>query len=429
VAVIAGGAYLVIRDRALDQVDRALQQASARVIADLDQSDIGAGGFSAAPGPDSPDSGDLTDDAPTPPGTDLEVEVRDGGDLPVGGPRTVELDGIRYRTLVLPLPMAAGGERGQTVGFYRSLEDVEATVRITGWALLSSAVLAALLAIALVLTIVRRALRPLTQAHAAAAQIAATGDPSIRIPEGRPDEVGLLARTMNTMLERLQGAQSRLRRTLDEQRRFAADASHELRTPLTVLRGDIDLLRAHDPPAEERQTILGEMSEAAERMGRMTEGLLSLARLDAGGRQDVAAVSVEDLVRDLLDGDETLEVDLSAAGARVEAEPDGVRSLFANLIDNARRYGGRVGVVLGAEDRELVAVVSDDGPGIAPEDRDRIFDRFFRGRRVRGTPDGAGLGLAIARGGAEAAGGSLVLLDREPGAHFEVRLPLAGEPG
>ena len=117
----------------------------------------------------------------------------------------------------------------------------------------------------------------------AAETVAASQDLSVRIPEGRPDEVGRLARSVNQMLERLEDAQGRLTSTLDEQRRFAADASHELRTPLTALKGDIDLLARYDVPEEEREVVLAEMRASVERMGRMVEGLLALARAEATG--------------------------------------------------------------------------------------------------------------------------------------------------
>lgn len=415
----------MVQQRAISQVDQSLIAASDRVLADLDQSEIGASGFTQAPGPDqNPSTDDPDERGGTPPGTALEVDVRDAADLPVGGPRTIQLDGESYRTLVRALP-DSGDQTGRTVGFYRSLEDVQATVRVTAWALGAAALLASLLAIGFVLLIVRRALGPLGEAHAASQQIAESGDLSIRIPVGRPDEVGLLARTMNSMLERLQGTQARLSRTLDEQRRFTADASHELRTPLTALRGDIDFLRAHDPPAEEREAILGDMTEAAERMGRMAEGLLSLARLDAGVHAERAPVDIQELLDQILSEDEPLHITRAARKAATLGDPDGLRGIFSNLVENARRYGGAVSVSVDVQPPDVVVRVSDDGPGIAKEDRERIFDRFFRARDVRNVPGGAGLGLAIARGAAEVHCGTLTLLDAEPGAHFEVRLPLA----
>ena len=404
-------AFVVIQDRAIAQVDRSLERAAERELATLASPDIEAGDFTATP-----------DAAAVPPGTPLEVEVAVGM-LPVGGPETVRLGGERFRTLVRPLPPGAGAE-GRTVAFYRSLEDVEATIRITAWALAVAALVASLLAVGFVLLFVRRALGPLAAAHAAAERIAASGDLAIRIPAGRPDEVGLLARTMNTMLERLQGTQARLTRTLDEQRRFAADASHELRTPLTALRGDLEFLQAHDPPPGERAAILEEMSQATERMGRMTAGLLSLARLDSGAAPGASDVDVVEILRAILEPDEALELPAEADGLRVHGEPDAIHGIFANLIQNARKYGGAPVVGVARDGGTVRVRVSDDGPGIPPDDRERIFDRFFRGRDVRNDVGGAGLGLAIAQGAVERLGGEIALVPTEGGATFEVTLPL-----
>ena len=162
------------------------------------------------------------------------------------------------------------------------------------------AIVASLLAIGFILLLVRAFLRPLEAAQAAAEHVARSGDLSIRIPEGRPDEVGRLAGAMNTMLGRLDHARSRLKETLEEQRTFAADASHELRTPLTALRGDIDLLLTHDIPADERREVLEEMSRSSDRMGNLIEGLLSLARLDAIPTRTPQTVDVVTLVESLL---------------------------------------------------------------------------------------------------------------------------------
>ncbi|MDH3225962.1 MAG: HAMP domain-containing histidine kinase [Thermoleophilia bacterium] len=410
-AIVAVGAFVVIQDRAIAQVDRSLERAAERELDELAEPDIDAGSFTEPPDP----SGE------TPPGTALEVEV-EIGTLPVRGPETVELAGQRFRTLVRALPPGVG-EEGQTAAFYRSLEDVEATVRITGLALAIAAALASLLAITFVLTIVRRALRPLADAHAAAERVADSGDLSIRIPVRRPDEVGLMARTMNTMLSRLQGTQARLTRTLDEQRRFAADASHELRTPLTALRGDLEFLQAHDPPVEERDAVLDEMTEATKRMGRMAEGLLSLARLDAGAHAQSKVIDIPEVLRSIIEPGERLELPAEVDDLHVVGDPDSMYGIFSNLIENARMYGGDLTVGLTYDAERIRVVVSDDGPGIPPEDRERVFDRFFRGRDVRSVPGGAGLGLAIAQRAAEGAEGSLTLLPTDAGTAFEVLLP------
>jgi signal transduction histidine kinase len=267
---------------------------------------------------------------------------------------------------------------------------------------------------------VRAALRPLGQARRAAETVAASQDPSLRVPEGRDDEVGGLARAMNRMLARLEDAQGRLRATLREQRRFAADASHEMRTPLTALRGDIETLRAHDLPPAERGEALGDMAASVDRMDRLVEGLLGLARVD-GDRAEAEPVDLSEMVAEIAAAD---ECEALAPGVVVSGDRAALRGMLVNLIDNGRRHGGRVSVGVRADGGQAVVVVADDGPGIAPEDRERVFDRFYRAPGRRGAP-GAGLGLPIARATAERWGGSLALAPSPAGTRFEVRLPLA----
>ena len=191
------------------------------------------------------------------------------------------LEGEHYRLLVRALPASADGGR-RTVAVARPLTDVEHTLDEVALGLGTAALLAALIAIGLALLILRPALRPLAQARRAAERVADSQDPSLRVPEGRADEVGRLARAMNRMLARLEDAQGRLRGTLREQRRFAADASHEMRTPLTALRGDIDTLRRHDlPPAEEAET-LADMAASVQPAGPAGPGP---AGTRAGGRR------------------------------------------------------------------------------------------------------------------------------------------------
>ena len=201
------------------------------------------------------------------------------------------------------LPATSDG-RQRTVAVARPVADVEATLNVAKWSLGLGALLASLMAVGFALIITRRTLRPLVQVQSAAETVAASQDLSVRIPEGRPDEVGRLARSVNQMLERLEDAQGRLTSTLDEQRRFAADASHELRTPLTALKGDIDLLARYDVPEEEREVVLGEMRDSVERMGRMVEGLLALARTEGAGADTAAEVDLNEVIGEIARGAE-----------------------------------------------------------------------------------------------------------------------------
>lgn len=416
VALFAAGAYWVISERAYDRLDRSLNETADKVAQEVAGPDLGGRDFQAPPTPSTPVQ-------PSPTGADdpagTRVELDPSGRTPVGGPRTVTLQGERYRLLVRALPDATDGSN-RTVAVARPLTDVERTLDEVALVLLVAALAAALLASGLTIVVVRRGLRPLTEARRAADSVADSQDPSLRVPEGRADEVGGLARAMNRMLGRLEDAQGRLRATLAEQRRFAADASHEMRTPLTALRGEIDTLRGHDLPASEREAALADMAEAVDRMDRLVAGLLGLARVDGdGGRAE--PVDLGELIGELTEVDECVE---APEGVLVIADHAAVRGMLVNLLDNGRRHGGRVRVELRAQGGEAVIRVADDGPGISPSDRERVFDRFYRAADRRSSP-GAGLGLPIARATAERWGGTLSLLPSAEGTLFEVRLPVA----
>lgn len=464
VLLVSAVGFIVIRGQGLNAVDQALREDAEANIAGLKAGDIGerefleapadgasakaapnasdlppgvevdvqrgappipeesAGGAQSGAGESLPD--DLPESGPIPEtsigGAPPEVEVGAEVDTPVGEPYTVEENGRTLRRLVLRVPDVDGSL--QTYTFTRSIADTEAVIRVARYILLTVAALASLLAVAFILLLVRRAVRPLEAAQAAAEHVAESGDLSVRIPEGHPDEVGRLAGAMNIMLGRLEKARTRLRETVEEQRTFAADASHELRTPLTALRGDIELLLAHDLPAEERREVLQEMSRSSERMGSLVEGLLSLARLDAIPTREPQAVDVGGLIESLMLDDGSLILP-EGAPPHALGDPEAIRSIFSNLLDNARKYGGETTATVSRDGSEVVAQIADDGPGIPPEDRERVFDRFHRAQAVRTRP-GAGLGLAIARGAAEAMDGSLDLLPTTSGTAFEVRLPL-----
>lgn len=415
VALFAVGAYYLISARAYDRLDQSLNETADRVSRDLASPDLSARDFTEAPAPNAPVS-PAPDTAGSPAGT--RVEVGPVGKLSPSGPRTVTLQGQRYRLLVRALPPSSDGVR-RSVAVARPLTDVEQTLDEVALGLGVAALVAALLATGVVLVIVRTALRPLGQARRAAEIVADSQDPSLRVPEGRADEVGGLARAMNRMLARLEDAQGRLRSTLREQRRFAADASHEMRTPLTALRGEIDTLRSHDLPPAERAEALGEMAASVDRMDALVQGLLGLARVD-GDAAEAEHVDLGEMIAEIATRE---ECDGLGAGVAVTADRAALRAMLVNLIDNGRRHGGRVTVGVARDDGQAVVRVADDGPGIAPEDRERVFDRFYRAPARRGTP-GAGLGLPIARATAERWGGSLELVPSPSGTCFEVRLPL-----
>jgi signal transduction histidine kinase len=229
----------------------------------------------------------------------------------------------------------------------------------------------------------------------------------------------------------------RLEDSFDRLRAFTMNVSHELRTPLTAIRsvGEVALQR----PQKENacRDAIGSMLEEVNRLSRLVDCLLTLARTERGRerlpreRIDLAAMAqaAVDLVRILA---EEKEQDLSLAvkqAAEAEGDPATLRQALMDVLDNAIRYtqrGGRVQVSVGCSlDGSPTLEVEDNGPGIAPADRDRIFDRFFRADGGgHGTEGGAGIGLAIARSAVEANGGRVEYEDA-PGGGSRFRITLA----
>lgn len=277
-----------------------------------------------------------------------------------------------------------------------------------------------------------RAVAPIHQLARAAQAIGVSADLSLRVPSvGKGDEVGTLVTTFNQMLDQLEGLYGRLAASVDAQRRFAADASHELRTPLTIIRGNLDYLRRVgelDPEA------LNDMASEAERMTRLVEELLTVARSDSGLSPDLQPVVLGPLLREAcrkahaLPHQAEFRSDLPEALDRVTVlgSAEWLMRLLLILIDNAFKYTpeGSVTVRAGRQGEGVVIQVSDTGLGIAREDLPHIFDRFYRADRARGR-GGAGLGLAIARWVAGVHGGTLTAeSELGRGSTFSLWLPL-----
>jgi two-component system, OmpR family, sensor kinase len=269
-----------------------------------------------------------------------------------------------------------------------------------------------------------RALKPLKDVAREADEIGRTRDFGRRLPYRRSrDEVALLSTSFNRMLDQLQDS-------FESQRRFVADASHELRTPLTTIQGNAGLL-AHGPPIAEsvRLAAATDIAEESERMGRLVDRLLALARADSGLRLQLAPVDLRAVVVDVtrqasaVHPERAFEVD--AVEAQVAGDEDALRQLLWILLDNALRYSrSTISVRLEIDSSWARLMVGDDGPGIAVEDRERVFERFYKADASR-TGHGAGLGLAIARWITEQHGGRIIA-DQGPagGTGLYVDLPL-----
>lgn len=224
---------------------------------------------------------------------------------------------------------------------------------------------------------------------------------------------------------------------LRRQRQFTADASHELRTPLTIIDASLQVLRRHPAQTvEESADVVAGAEREVGRMARLVEDMLTLARADAGGLpSQPEPTDVDALVRELVAdasirrdaGEHPLVIGHLGAGVAV-VDPAQLRQLLLILVDNAIVHtpdGTPVEVSAGRRGAELVVAVSDQGPGIPPDERERVFERFRR--NTAGRPgEGAGLGLAIARELAARAGGTVRLGDNRPGLRAEVALPAGG---
>jgi signal transduction histidine kinase len=271
-------------------------------------------------------------------------------------------------------------------------------------------------------------LRPVEQITRTANEIGADRDFGRRVAyRGPEDEIGVLARTFNTMLSELEAAYR-------QQQQFVADVSHELRTPLTTLRGNLELLR-RDPPVsdEDRAEVLADMASESERLIRLVSDLLRLARADARQSLRTEIVPVAPLLDDLCRQARLLDPDRSIScacqsDADVLADRDGLKQVLLILVDNALKHtSGTVEVTARVGDDTLTIDVRDSGPGIPPDELPHVFDRFYRGDYdAEGQPPGLGLGLPIAKALIEAQGGGIDLAsDVVDGSRFSVSLPLA----
>jgi signal transduction histidine kinase len=353
----------------------------------------------------------------------------------LGPPRSGVHNYGEYR--VATRPISAPG--GQTIGYLQYAKPIDrlnhTIARIDlflGLGVLGGTALAFLAGLALA----RRAMSPIANLNRAAREITRTRNPAVALPKPEAeDEVADLAHTLEDMLKALDDARAETEGALARQREFVADASHELRTPLTSILANLELLEA-ELEGEGRE-MAGSALRSSRRMRRLVADLLLLARADAGREGLREAVDLSDVVSEaaaettpVAVGHE-LSLDLpngNGGGPIVHGVSDDLHRLAANLIENALVHtppGTDVTVRLRGDDGFAVLRVSDAGPGISPELRERIFDRFVRGSAER-AGGGSGLGLAIVRAVAERHGGTVDLgAGEDGGASFTVRLPTA----
>jgi two-component system, OmpR family, sensor kinase len=268
-----------------------------------------------------------------------------------------------------------------------------------------------------------RALRPLNAVAATAEDIGRTRDFGRRLPpQTSRDEVARLTASFNGML-------SRLGEAFDSQRRFVADASHELRTPLTTIQGNAGLLASREVSPEVRKAAVVDVVQESARMSRLVDRLLTLARADAGLGLSLAPVDLRGLIvevgRQAAAAQPERGLEVVADPARIDGDEDGLRQLLWILLDNAVRFANaNVAVKLWSEGGWARLLVTDDGPGVPAEQRERVFERFYRADKSRAGSH-SGLGLSIASWIVAQHHGRIVVGDATlGGAAFLVDFPL-----
>ena len=339
------------------------------------------------------------------------------------------------RAVARILPSGVG-----TVVISVALDSVDRTMRgLDGIFLLISLIV--IIAIGFVAgSLIKLSLKPLNRIEETAAAIA-DGDLSARLPEVNPNtEVGRLTGSLNTMLSRIEESFAVRTESENKLRRFVADASHELRTPLTAIRGFAELHRQGAVTGEDKtKELISRIEKESIRMSSLVEDLLLLARLDQSRELTIDPVDINHLVNEAIASAKASgpshEFTLKSSSDEVFVLGDSMRihQAVSNLLANARTHtpaGTKIEMEILQSESEVQISVSDNGPGLSPEDQVRIFERFFRAdpSRARVSGEGSGLGLAIVDAVMKAHGGSVeVLSELNQGAKFTLHFPVKGD--
>jgi signal transduction histidine kinase len=331
--------------------------------------------------------------------------------------------------LAIGAPLYRHGKLAATVVAQRPLTEVASVVGLVRNALLTAAAIGLAVAVGLGLALSGTLTRRLDRLRRSALRITREGPESPSPHDSSSDEVGDLARALARM-------QEELRRQEAARRSFVATASHELRTPLTMLQGTMELLDEDlrgGLDLDDAQEQVSNARRELRRLSALASELLDLSRLDAAVQLRSEPVELGELVRAVgaefalraAERDVPIEVVPPPEPCWAKADPAACARVVRILIDNALRYapkGDPIVVITERLGNRVVVEVADRGPGVPPDERERIFERFHRGRAA-GIESGFGLGLAIGRELAERMGGALLLEDSDAGATFQLALP------
>jgi signal transduction histidine kinase len=341
--------------------------------------------------------------------------------------------GVRIRVHLLPWQRPDLGLSGY-VAAAQSTGRVENDLAVARVFVVAAAVFAFLVAALAIWLVIGRALRPLRRLAALTDDVGRTQDLGRRLPvPPADDEVRRLSLSFNGMMARLEEARSQLTAALDSQKRFVADASHELRTPLTTIRSNAGFLLQHpDAREQDREAALRDIADESERVSRLIQDLLTLARADGGFRLERAALDLRGLVEDVARQAEKLyttrDIRSNLQTATVDGNADALKQLLWILLDNAARHtsdGGRIRIAMEQREGYASLMVADDGDGIPEDDIERVFDRFYQANAAR-SGGASGLGLSIARWIVEEHEGRISANNNDHGgATLRVELPMS----
>ena len=334
------------------------------------------------------------------------------------------------RLLIYNRPLIHDGQVAYILQLARPLSERDNSLGMLSSTLIGASLVTLLAAFGIGWALSGIMLQPIQRMTQTARAIGAERDFTRRVEhQGPQDEVGQLATTFNAMLAQLQAAYQRVAQALEMQRSFVADVSHELRTPLTTLRGNLALLRRTPPiPAEEQADILNDSVEESERLIRLVNDLLVLARADAGRSLNKETLNLLPLLEESCRQARQLapERSLSLQAApelSVLGDRDALKQVLLIALDNALKHSsGAIEVQAAARGEWVELSVQDHGPGIPADKLPHVFDRFYRGEDS--AAPGFGLGLAIAKSLVEAQGGTIAL-QSEPGRGSRLVVSLA----